>query len=455
MMPAEARRTPGAAVPGIGGEPQRFHSEARRTVTRPQRLARHRIRALVLCPTWVTECLRFWAVRRAAAVTAQGNRSPVQGTREDIVAKKKTPAVPPSPEAREHVLFVVRTAAEPLSAKSLAKSLLEPYRIAETEVARILDDYVAVKRLHRYPPKTAKGPVRYWDRDLYAIGRAAVLEANQDAEGPLTAVELVRRLMSPVKFTVGEVAPILDDCVAVGTLHEIPPATARGRKRYWNRNVLEFGRQTILKILDAKGPQTEASLKRGVKWLSGEQFQQIYDGLIGTRAVWRHPPLGKAKTPLIGRQPPLPEPYLEEVGRQLSKSVAQLIAANVAPEDVRRALVQLIEAAGISFGSASTVSGKRGPAPESNSLDLLALIRRVEPRAERGALVGARDLRRAAGIEKAPFDRAVLELARQGKLSLHRHDYPSSLSPSERDELVADGNGAYYVGVALRITEAD
>jgi hypothetical protein len=53
-------------------------------------------------------------------------------------------------------------------------------------------------------------------------------------------------------------------------------------------------------------------------------------------------------------------------------------------------------------------------------------------------------------LEKQLFDRAVLELARQGRLSLHRHDFPSSLSPAERDELVTDGAGAYYVGMALR-----
>jgi hypothetical protein len=371
------------------------------------------------------------------------------------VAKKRAPALPPSPEMCENVLLVIRTATEPLSAKALAKSLREPHRIAETELVRLLDDSVATKQLHRYPPKTAKGAVRYWDRDLRALGRASVLEAIQRAEAPLTVAELVRKLISPVKFTVAELTPILEDCVVIGTLHEIPPATAKGRTRYWNRDALEFGRQTILRFLDTKGPQTEASLKRTVKWLSSDQFQQIADGLIGTRAACRHPPLGKVKLPLIGRRPPLPEPYLEEVGSQLSKTVATLIAANVPHEDLRRALVQLLEAAGISFGSAATARGENTPAMQAGAVDLPALIRRIEPGADRGALVGTRDLRRAAGMDKTPFDRTVLELARQGKLSLHRHDYPSSLSSSERDELVADGNGSYYVGVALRRTDSE
>ncbi len=77
-------------------------------------------------------------------------------------------------------------------------------------------------------------------------------------------------------------------------------------------------------------------------------------------------------------------------------------------------------------------------------------MRRIEPGADRGALIGARDLRRAARLEKQAFDQAVLDLARQGRLSLHRHDYPASLSPAEREDLVADGAGAFYVGLALR-----
>jgi hypothetical protein len=35
-------------------------------------------------------------------------------------------------------------------------------------------------------------------------------------------------------------------------------------------------------------------------------------------------------------------------------------------------------------------------------------------------------------------------------VSLHHHDYPSSLSPSERDELVLDTHGTHYVGIAPR-----
>jgi hypothetical protein len=79
-------------------------------------------------------------------------------------------------------------------------------------------------------------------------------------------------------------------------------------------------------------------------------------------------------------------------------------------------------------------------------------MKQVEPGAQHGALVTSRELRRAARLNKADFDALALELARQGRLVLHRHDFASSLSPEEKDELVSDGQGNYYVGLALRPT---
>jgi hypothetical protein len=233
-------------------------------------------------------------------------------------------------------------------------------------------------------------------------------------------------------------------------LHSIPPTTPKGKPRYWHGDAVEFGRRAVIKLLDAKGPQTETKLKAAVKALGDARFQTIFQGLLADRAVCLHPPVGKAKKELFGSKPPSPEKYLQDVGTQLTKVVAQLTAANVPRDELRRALVQLIEAAGIPFAAGTSSRGERSAFPGSASVDLIALMRRIEPRAERGALVGFRDLRRTAQLEKEAFDRAVLELARQGRVSLHRHDYVGSLSPAERDELVVDGAGNHYIGVALR-----
>src|SRR5690606_32765440 len=115
-----------------------------------------------------------------------------------------------------------------------------------------------------------------------------------------------------------------------------------------------------------------------------------------------------------------------------------------------RAVVQMLESAGVSLGSAAAGSGDGVQTSLPRPVDLVALMKRLEPNAERGTLVTARILRQHANIGKPEFDTLALQLARQGRLALHEHDFPFSLSPEAREELVTDGQGNYYIGLALR-----
>jgi hypothetical protein len=371
----------------------------------------------------------------------------------NIMAGKSTPRPPLSPENRAELLDVVRNSSAPLTATQLFKLLPLPRRVRTSEVGPILEEFVAAGALHRVPPPTAKGKPSYWDRDVRAIARTAALDFLHRANGPLTAADLAKRLDSPLKFKAGDLIPVLDACVAAGTLHAFPPASAKGKPRYWDRDALAFGRRTMLILLDAKGPQTQANLRKSVKWLSDTQFAQLFESLRAARELRPQPPVGGKRGELFGNRPPTPGPYLKKLGTELAKIVETLTAAGVSREDLRRACVELIEAAGVPFGGAESAVRHSPPAVQPESPDLIALMKRLEPGAERGALVGTRDLRCAAGLDKAHFDSAVLELSRQGRVSLHRHDFPASLSPEERDELVTDGAGTYYVGLALRQSE--
>ena len=285
---------------------------------------------------------------------------------------------PPSPETRERVLSVIRATAEPMTASQLSKLLVAPHKLSEAKLVPILEEFVAASTLQTFSPKTPKGKLRYWDRDISELGRTLVAGA-----------------------------------------------------------------------LAKKESQSIADLRKAAKQLTDAQFQLVFQGLIDSRSLFEHPPLPKKKSSSFGTHPPSPEPYLKEIGLQLTKVVAQLTAFRVPREELRRALVQLVEATGVPFGaSASTQNGdvpKREPV-----VDLVSLMKSIEPAAENGALVAARELRRAANLDKSHFDQAVLDLARQGQLMLHRHDFAAALSTAERDELVTDGAGTYYVGMALR-----
>lgn len=81
--------------------------------------------------------------------------------------------------------------------------------------------------------------------------------------------------------------------------------------------------------------------------------------------------------------------------------------------------------------------------------DLISLIRQVESGADNGALISSRELRKHAGMGKEEFDNHVLKLAAEGKLMLHRHDYPAGLTEKELAELVKGKEGQHFVGMAL------
>lgn len=83
---------------------------------------------------------------------------------------------------------------------------------------------------------------------------------------------------------------------------------------------------------------------------------------------------------------------------------------------------------------------------------VIRTMKQIEPAATRGTLISVRDLRVAMPeLSKTQFDKACLLEAKYENVSLHYHDYPASLTQTERDQMIFDGE-RYYVGIALRIS---
>lgn len=89
---------------------------------------------------------------------------------------------------------------------------------------------------------------------------------------------------------------------------------------------------------------------------------------------------------------------------------------------------------------------------------LLYLLRQCNVRADSGALVGTRELiAQLGGTAQARLllTECAIAAARDGLVSLHRHDYATSLSQADLDTMfhVPNGdlrNSHYVVGVAIR-----
>ncbi|WP_437190875.1 hypothetical protein [Planctomicrobium sp. SH527] len=347
---------------------------------------------------------------------------------------------------------VIKQSDAPMTLSEILKKAVVPVKLKEPAALAPLHAAVSTGEIREFAPTSGKGKPRYWDRDPAEQCRPIIVQAVLDSPEPVTAAALIKRLKQlPIAISESEITELLNQ-LSKGTQEEpgqvfnILPATKAGKPLYWGRDRITWGEQLIRQTLEKKGPQPHAAVLKSANVLTEAEFAELIESKIARGELFLHPPVGKIKKPLLATQPPRPEPYLQPVAQQLQTAIAALRAAQVPEDQLRRALVQIVEGTGISFGTQSTPR----PTSHASSVDLEALIRHIEPGAAQGALVGIRDLRRAAGISKPEFDSMLLELSRQGQVSLHRHDYPASLTAEERNDLVVDPHGTYYVGVALR-----
>ena len=177
----------------------------------------------------------------------------------------------------------------------------------------------------------------------------AVLSTIQKASLPVTARQICGSLSMGVKIPETVVLPILEERIASGLLHPFPPATAKGMPRYWDRDLVEWGRLQIESAIHKKGPQPIAKLKSAAKGLNETQFKQAFQSLVELRRVLEHPPVGKSRTSKYGTQAPECEPYLKDVSKTLTKVIRQLIEAGVDREALARTIWVRLNEMGLSL----------------------------------------------------------------------------------------------------------
>lgn len=156
-------------------------------------------------------------------------------------------------------------------------------------------------------------------------------------------------------------------------------------------------------------------------------------------------------------------PESESFARGVTYSVFQDILRHVAEtgdvEDAFRWYAPGVDAT--QFRAAQAVSPVAKAAAPKAAIDVPAVMNKLEPGALRGALVGMRELRKELGLPKQEFDDLMLQLQKEGKVSLHKHDYVAPKTTAEVDEMVfrpnpdAGGTGShptgdYYVAGAIR-----
>jgi len=211
----------------------------------------------------------------------------------------------------------------------------------------------------------------------------------------------------------------------------------------------EVAPQVILSILEA-GARTPAELKKLVNsrlhGLTAKDYAAAILELLEVRkvhAVHKRDQRGKLTKTVERYAPgkPAAEDFIAPLLALWKQAKVEAFAAGVEEPTL---ITALLSALSLPAQSAWT------PSIVQNDLEILMSgLRELVGREGRGALIAMRRLRSAVSLPKERFNAAVLELYTKDRIILHHHDYVGSLSESEREELVVDQYGNYFVGAAL------
>lgn len=339
-------------------------------------------------------------------------------------------------ELREAVKRVLQQSQAPKTFSQIRADLAGALRASLKDRTDLLEKMTAQGEIFSWPQK------KFWDRDPRKTLPDLIMTFMAK-----TQVATASKVKTSLKLPLDMVETGLSEGVDSGRLYLWQP----GKTPYFcltepRKTALE----TILNAL-ADGPLTEKPLIGWVrKRLPGYQAKHLKEHLSHSEQVYQYPKYGKMKS-RYGLEPPEPGPYL-------TKAIQELTAVQGLLSPFEIPLEAIYDALGRELGMETE---KKTPYRErahelSASRDaeplILKGITRLQPSGQKRALVSIRELRRSVNLTKNVFDKAVLSLALQGKVSLHHHDFPSSLSPEERDELVRDEQGTYYVGIVPKET---
>jgi hypothetical protein len=189
-------------------------------------------------------------------------------------------------------------------------------------------------------------------------------------------------------------------------------------------------------------PAIQKKLPRSVLGCPAKQRPKLINArltaLVQSGRLYKYPRLGKFRSVKYSAQPAAAGDFVAGLRKQLDGLAKALAAAGVTRDDLLSALREMV-------------------APERSGADDLQL-RILEYLKEKPGGMSVGRLRQEFGLpagRKASFDAAVLALYQQRRVYLDRHDFPQGLDQAERDELVTDGSGNYFVVIGLRDADAE
>jgi hypothetical protein len=260
----------------------------------------------------------------------------------------------------------------------------------------------------------------------------------EESAEPLSATRIQKALPKGLRPAADILAVRLKSLVASEAIHAWP------HSRFGAKPAEEAARQSILEVLAHK-PLTRGDLIRAVgrrlRGVGEKAAAVALRALVSRERVYVLPPAPRGRASRYGLTPASPADYVEP---GLSRLVAAIAKKGFSAEAVKAALTQAL------VGGAPPASVAAAASDEDL---LVAAIARLDPQAASGALVYVPHVRVAVADrlkDKGSFDRAVLALAARRRVQVQAHPVPSQLSEREREAMVPDGTGGFFMAIGLR-----
>lgn len=305
-----------------------------------------------------------------------------------------------------------------------------------------------------------------------------VVRTLKDAHQPESLNWVLKNVTSsllpkPAKRAAETVHVLLNSAVESGLIWKYGKAD---KSLYWHSPPQDWVQKCFIQRASGS-PRSRSELIGSVSKLatvsglvSKAAVEGILKTLVSSGRIQQHPPYLGSRTPLFCTLPVDPKDYLRRVIQQLSDKLQvnqndlTALAAQLPAEEqnhhlpaVETTLVPPSDTtpAELRSGTERQLDGNTTAISSTSALTdsqlILQAMHEINPQVVSGGVVALSELRKRLDfhLDKAAFDRAVLDLART-EIAIHRDDYAGLKSSTEREALVQDDQGKYYNVVSLR-----
>jgi len=274
-------------------------------------------------------------------------------------------------------------------------------------------------------PVWSARPLEAW----LAAARERMLESVRSSSAPLKQKQLLDACGWPKELDPGPALDLIGRLAGEGLLKRWP-GTAPA---WWRLGPEEIVGETLLEALGTRALSRAEWLKAAKARLKGvpaARWEAAVEELVSSMRVFRHALRIDGKKVEACARAEHRGAFLELYRPMLDRLREEWRRLGATEEQIARFL-----------------SDSPSPAAELLFAELKELERQSRPPNYVGAL---RKRPALAHLGKKEFDRAALALLREGRVYMAPHDHPLRLPEAEREELVSDNEGNFYVSISAR-----